>query len=857
MYSRSRITFSVFMSLILSIAPCFSGTMSYISDFFSYIGRSNQPSISADGRYVAYCSSIPDIVPGINNTYQDIYVFDRQLRHTTCISLSSDGTEGNSFSGSPYISADGRYVAFDSNASNLISNDTNNCTDIFVYDMLLHHISRISISGAGLQGNSNSTMPVISADGRYIAFESSANNLVPSDTNNMGDLFVFDRETSIIKRITTGINGGQVSNFSRVRDISADGRYIVFESFATNLVVGDTNGKSDVFLYDQHTDKISRLSINNNLVQGNGESERPCISADGRYVAFMSDATNLVPDDTNDVDDIFLYDCVTSKISRITMGVNGLQSNKGSGSPTISADGNYITFFSGATNLVTGDTNNQDDIFVYDHQAKQTLRINVKQDGTQMNNTSSEPHISKNGQSIAFSSFVPYASYNSWNVLVYDAYQGRPDIQIKGPDDLTFIGKNIYNYAPTQTSYSSTYATTHYNIMLDTDSELSTRYHLVGNAGTNGWTIRYYNERDNREITGDITTKGFDVFVAPSMPIYLRVDVSATSTVVGNSICDATINAHQVDDINKSDYVIARTAKTPLHSIKLNVSPASPIPIGNTLTLTAIPTGGGACEYEFKAKYTNDTAVVWVPIHGFSSEATCTWKPSLATAYTLYVTAREIGSTKCVYSPGLLFTVNNPLTAVALTISPSGPKAIGSTLTLRAIPSGGTKVEYDFKAKYTDPIEGTIWIPIQNFTLNGSGILWTPPQARTYTIYASAREHGTINTIYAPSINFTITPVLSNVSLQIIAQWPRVIGQQVTLKANVAGGAKIEYEFKAKYSEGGATIWVPIQTFTPNRSQCNWKPLDTHMYSVYVTAREQGTTSNLWKYSSQNLYIAP
>jgi Tol biopolymer transport system component len=228
---------------------------------------------------------------------------------TTCVSVASNGAQGNRQSTAPSISADGRYVAFASLASNLVSGDTNNEPDIFVHDRETGQTNRVSVASDGTQGNGGSYMPSISADGRYAAFKSSASNLVPGDTNGYEDIFVHDRETAQTERVSVASDGTQGNHWSSYLVISADGRYVAFASLASNLVSGDTNNELDIFVHDRETSQTKRVSVASDGAQADGGSwYNPSISADGRYVAFGSVASNLVPGDTNGMQDVFVHD---------------------------------------------------------------------------------------------------------------------------------------------------------------------------------------------------------------------------------------------------------------------------------------------------------------------------------------------------------------------------------------------------------------------------------------------------------------------------------------------------------------------------------------------------------------------
>jgi Tol biopolymer transport system component len=284
---------------------------------------------------------------------------------TTLISVDSNGLSGNYASTSASISADGRYVAFESYASDLVPGDTNASYDIFIHDVQTGVTERVSVSSSGVQTNDDSNSPSISADGRYVAFTSSATNLVPGDSNGWTDIFVHDRQTGITTRVSinaSGIQGNAVSNFPA---ITANGRFTAFHSNATNLVPGDTNGVTDVFVHDIQTGITTRASVDSVATQANGASSNPSTSADGRFIAFNSAATNLVSGDTNGLGDIFVHDMQTGSTTRASVDSSGLQANDYSSLPSVSADGQYMAFESVATNLVPGDTNSARDIFVH------------------------------------------------------------------------------------------------------------------------------------------------------------------------------------------------------------------------------------------------------------------------------------------------------------------------------------------------------------------------------------------------------------------------------------------------------------------------------------------------------------
>ncbi|MBI5957664.1 MAG: PD40 domain-containing protein, partial [Chloroflexi bacterium] len=340
-------------------------------------GGSSRPAISADGRFVSFSSVSPNIVLSDTNGTGDIFVRDRQLNQTYRVSVATDGTQGNGESTLSAISADGRYVVFGSNASNLVLNDTNGCWDVFIRDLQTGVTSRVSVDSGASQANSSSTNPSISANGRFIIYESTASNLVTNDTNNSKDIFVYDKDTAQTSRVSLASDNSQTSSGeSSSAVISGDGRYVTFYSTAANLVANDTNGLGDIFLRDRQTSQTARISVATDGSQANNVSEDPAISTDGRFIVFRSLAANLVPDDTNNVADVFLYDQQTLPLTRISVKIGGIQSNGAAAyRPALSPDGRYIAFTSAATDLVTGDTNSKEDIFLYDRTPATTTLV--------------------------------------------------------------------------------------------------------------------------------------------------------------------------------------------------------------------------------------------------------------------------------------------------------------------------------------------------------------------------------------------------------------------------------------------------------------------------------------------------
>jgi Tol biopolymer transport system component len=297
------------------------------------VGGVSPPSISADGRFVSYSNQRwRENDSGKRVPIDDVYTWDRVTGTTTLISAANTYamTHGDDFTASTDMSADGQFIIYHSDATNDLVTDLNGGEDLFLWDRSTGTTTRLT------NGNGYSYSPSISADGNVVAFASEATNLVPGPRNG-GDVFLLDRTSGSVSRVTAG------NDYSVDPQISADGRHVTFTSVASNLVPGDNNGQLDVFVWDRTTGLTSRLT------NGSGFSTDSTISADGRYVSFQSEATDLVPGDTNRVTDVFVADRAAGTLERITNG------NGPSVEPSMSDDGLHIMYHSQASNLVTRD----------------------------------------------------------------------------------------------------------------------------------------------------------------------------------------------------------------------------------------------------------------------------------------------------------------------------------------------------------------------------------------------------------------------------------------------------------------------------------------------------------------------
>ena len=396
-------------------------------------GASNGASLSADGRYVVFTSTSSNLVSGHLGTFHDIFRKDLVTGEILLVSSDSAGNQGNNLSVNASISADGRYVAFLSRATNLVAGDTNSRDDIFVKDMDTGVTTRVSTDSSGVQGNgSANTLPRISGDGEHVVFTSAASNLVADDTNNRFDVFIKNLATGETRRVNTDEDGNQATGGeSGWANVSEDGRYVVFHSGAANLVTGDTNGVFDVFRKDMKTGAIVRASTSSAGVQGNTNSLYGTISADGMRVAFESSANTLDPGDTGVGFDVYVKDFGTGETIWVSPDPSGDPANDESTRGFISADGNFVVFESLASNLdgESEDLNGVKDIFVRDLVAEATTLVSTNNWGDEGDGASSLGSMSADGRFIVFDSLAT-------DLVVGDG-NGVSDVFVKGVGSLT------------------------------------------------------------------------------------------------------------------------------------------------------------------------------------------------------------------------------------------------------------------------------------------------------------------------------------------------------------------------------------------------------------------------------------
>jgi hypothetical protein len=336
--------------------------------------------ITADGRYVAFDSRFSNLVPGDTNGAPDVFRHDMVTGETIRVSVATGGGQANAGTwgaGSfwPSMSSDGRCIAFSSHSTDLVPGDTNGEADVFLHDCLTGETERVSLSSAGQQGNLASTESAITADGRLVAFSSWATTLVPGDLNGFKDVFIRDRQLQATTRISVSSAGAEGNSDSTWPQISADGAIVTFDSQASNLVAGDVNGTHDTFYRNRTTGVIDLAGVSSAGIQGNDMTSCGTVSSNGRFVAFVSNASNLVPDDQNTCwtmtspgrcPDAFVHDLWTGLTRRISLATDGSEGNSSTGSVALSANAEVAVFNSYASNFASGDTNGMADVFVRD-----------------------------------------------------------------------------------------------------------------------------------------------------------------------------------------------------------------------------------------------------------------------------------------------------------------------------------------------------------------------------------------------------------------------------------------------------------------------------------------------------------
>jgi len=365
---------------------------------------SRNAAVNATGRMVAFESLAGDLIDGDSNNSSDVFVKDLKSGNVTIASISQSGELGDAASYAPSLSATGRYVAFYSNAGNFAVQDDNLQADVFFKDMKTGRLLLVSCAEDGTLGNKASYHPKLSADGAIVAFFSYATNLVTGGSNGYPQVFVKRIGSGQLVQVSSAADGSQANGENYYPAISANGNFVAFESAATNLVGGDSNGSYDIFRKNLATGVVERVSVSSSGGQANGDSFGAAISANGRYIAFHSHATNLVGGDHNAAIDVFVKDMASGRLVRVSLAGGGVEADGDSSAASISNDGRFVSFMSGADNLVGLDVNGKSDVFLKDRKTGQLTRVSVNAQAWESDGVSRSPAISGNGRFLVFES---------------------------------------------------------------------------------------------------------------------------------------------------------------------------------------------------------------------------------------------------------------------------------------------------------------------------------------------------------------------------------------------------------------------------------------------------------------------
>ena len=407
---------SPFLCLVLSVVACAPSIalgqtterVNLDSSGMQANNDANAISISADGRFVVFSSIATNLVSGDTNGVEDAFLRDRLTGVTERVSVDSAGNQADQQSWPTWVSSDGRFVTMGSPATNLVAGDTNGTYDVFIRDRGLGMTERVSVSTAGVEGNGGSSTASGTPDGRFIVYTSNATNLVGGDTNGVSDIFLRDRLLGTTEMVSINTAGVQGNYGSFLPTISDDGRFVAFTSWATNLVAGTNPSYRNSYVRDRLLSTTIRVNVSTSGAAANGDTIECMISGNGQFVAFSSGATNLVAGDTNGYFDIFVRDLLNSTTERIDLATGGAQLSHGGAIsdngmwPFISGDGRYVLFQSGSMDAVPGKSNSQLDLFIRDRLTATTERISVSASGAEANAGSLDPVLSADGRYVAF-----------------------------------------------------------------------------------------------------------------------------------------------------------------------------------------------------------------------------------------------------------------------------------------------------------------------------------------------------------------------------------------------------------------------------------------------------------------------
>lgn len=655
---------------------------------------------------------------------------------TNYLASTTGSASGNGYSDNPSTSSDGRYTVFASDASNLVSGDTNGTRDIFLFDNQTNTTRRLNLSRQGEQTNGPSNRPVISADGCYVAFESTATNLILGDTNGFSDIFGVDVITGAIDMLSLDASGTRANNSNFRPSISSTGRYVSFESSATNLVSSGTSvGVSHIYVRDRDvsgsgtfdtTGNISTVLVSQSSggTAANGNSLQSVLSADGRYIAFASDATNLVSSDTNAVRDIFLRDRTGGTTTRVSVATGGTQATGGdSRTPSLSSDGRYIAFASSATNLASGDTNGVSDIFVHDRTTTTTQRISVSTSGTEAVDPSAtgfklgsiNPSISSTGRYVAFASLAN-------NLTAGDSAGQKQNLDANDALDVFVRDRDV--------GASGTY---------DTSGNVATTMVSVNKFGLQTLSILNTQSTASSDIFPSISADGrWVAFPSDAENVSgLSHTVTNLISIDNNNTRDVFLFDRVTNALPNSSIAPSVTITSPGTATSILVNTATPITVSATTTVGVVST------VQF---FVNGTSLGTTSVFPYTQ----TWTPTAVGNYVLSALVTDSFGNRGVSSNVTVTVKASPSVGVTSPVSGSSV-TVGTTQTVTAVAAasnpGATITSVQFLAN---------GISLGTSLASPYSVAWTPASAGTYNLTAIATDSiGTQAT--SSSVAITVT----------------------------------------------------------------------------------------------------
>jgi hypothetical protein len=834
-------------------------------------GYSDNPSITADGRYTAFASDAFNLVSGDTNAARDIFLFDNQNALVRRLNLSQQGAQANANSNNPALAGNGRYVAFSSAATNLIVGDVNGFEDIFIVDTLTGAISLQSVSAAGVQANGSSFRPAVSHTGRYLVFESSATNLVAGGTTpGITHVYLRDRDVSGSGTFDTpgntsttlvDVSGATAGNANATQgQISADGRYVAFASRATNLAAGATTaGRQHIYVRDLTAGTTTIVSIGTGGVEANADSRNPSINrntgvaagvtADGRYIAFGSEATNLVAADTNGVSDVFVYDRVAATTIRASVSTADAQatdptdtavtgSRLGSLNPSISATGRYVVFASLANNLARGDAVGQ---YVAGGSGNGSLNIYVRDRDVSDNGTydtagdvlTTNVSVNRFGyqslrvlgvQSTAAADIFPVISADGrWVAFPFDAEGASGLVHSTtnqlSPDANTARDVVVFDRRTNQLPGSATPPTVSItNPGAGSSALVNTAINVTASATT---------------TTGVVSTVQFFVNgVSIGSSAVFPYSATWTPTAVGSYTLSALVT-DSFGNIGVSPNITVAINAAPSVGITAPTASAT-ITAGTAQTITAVAAasnpGATIASVQF---FVNGSALGTAVISAPFSTA---WTPAAAGTYNLTAVATDSLGTQTT-SPVVALTVTAPggggggPGVTPPTVSIAAP-ASGSTIALNtaqtvtatATAPGGAVTRVDFFANGA---------PIGSATTFPYAVQWTPTTPGTYALTATATDqNGTQATSTAASVTAAVgtAPTIAIITPTNGATIAAGRAQSITANASASTGNVVSVAFSANGTAIGSDPTFPYAVA--------WTPAGPGTYVITATATD-------------------